>query len=657
MPPTSSLGTVPAATTANQLTFTGGTLLATGSFTLATQARNYADRPWNDFDGSGRDALIRRRHGRGEHPHQVGCGDADADGRQYLHRSDDHRRRDAVDRRQLRPGLRLGAATPGQLTFAGGTLQTTASFTLSATRGIALNGSGGGFDVASGTTLVYGGIATGSGDLVKSAAGTLDLGAATVSVGGITIAGGVLVGPTPGTFTVAGDWINNASAVAFSGGSGTVMLAGGTPQAIGGSFSTTFSGLRFANATGVTLGTDTTVGGVLTFTTGTITTGASTIYLAAGGSVSRTSGHVIGNFKKYVATGPTSVTFEVGDAGAYAPVTVAFANVSAAGDLTAGSTAGDHPAIGTSALDPSKSANRFWTLVNAGIAFSTYDATFTFVAGDLDPGVDPLQLAVDVYTAGAWATQTTERTANTTQATGITAFGDFAIGMLTDTAPVAVDDTYAISQDNTLVVAAAGVLANDSDAEGDALSVAAPRPVSGPSHGALTLNADGSFTYTPDPGYSGPDSFTYRAAAGALTSSDATVSITVTAAAYVSASDWLPTFDPTRYLALTFPPYVPSGSTVTGATFRHSYRSEIAGDTTCYYFEVYDGATLLATHGSPATPVSCTGLDLRDRHDLVAQIDTAAKANDVTVRLYVRNSSGHHSVDRLATLGVDYSLD
>lgn len=52
--------------------------------------------------------------------------------------------------------------------------------------------------------------------------------------------------------------------------------------------------------------------------------------------------------------------------------------------------------------------------------------------------------------------------------------------------------------------------------------------VSGPAHGTLTLNADGSFTYTPAADYNGPDSFTFKASDGSLASNVATVSITVT---------------------------------------------------------------------------------------------------------------------------------
>ena len=88
-------------------------------------------------------------------------------------------------------------------------------------------------------------------------------------------------------------------------------------------------------------------------------------------------------------------------------------------------------------------------------------------------------------------------------------------------APVANDDSYSVERTiNSTPDASNGVLANDTDADGDHLTATW---LSGPSHGTLTFNSDGSFTYTPDTGYTGTDSFTYTASDGMLTSSTATV--------------------------------------------------------------------------------------------------------------------------------------
>src|SRR5205814_1952664 len=92
-------------------------------------------------------------------------------------------------------------------------------------------------------------------------------------------------------------------------------------------------------------------------------------------------------------------------------------------------------------------------------------------------------------------------------------------------APVAGNDSYSVAEDNNLTVAAAGVLANDSDVDGDPLTAVLD---SGPSHGNLTLNGNGSFTYTPAANYNGADSFTYHASDGSLSSNSATVAITIT---------------------------------------------------------------------------------------------------------------------------------
>jgi lysophospholipase L1-like esterase len=93
-----------------------------------------------------------------------------------------------------------------------------------------------------------------------------------------------------------------------------------------------------------------------------------------------------------------------------------------------------------------------------------------------------------------------------------------------NTAPVAVADSYTTGFNTALVVPVlTGVLANDTDAELSPLTAA----VVAPSSGNLTLNPNGSFTYTPTPGFSGSDSFTYRANDGSLNSNTVTVSITV----------------------------------------------------------------------------------------------------------------------------------
>jgi VCBS repeat-containing protein len=100
------------------------------------------------------------------------------------------------------------------------------------------------------------------------------------------------------------------------------------------------------------------------------------------------------------------------------------------------------------------------------------------------------------------------------------------IGAFENTVPVAADDNYSVAEDNALSVAAPGVLANDLELDGESLIATL---VSNPAHGSLTPNSDGSFTYTPDANYNGPDSFTYETNDSRFDSGVATVSISVTA--------------------------------------------------------------------------------------------------------------------------------
>ena len=74
--------------------------------------------------------------------------------------------------------------------------------------------------------------------------------------------------------------------------------------------------------------------------------------------------------------------------------------------------------------------------------------------------------------------------------------------------PVAVQDAYSTPQDVQLVVGMPGVMVNDTPCGG----TVSPHIL--PSHGTLSLHPDGSFEYTPNPGYSGPDSFVYSLLSG-----------------------------------------------------------------------------------------------------------------------------------------------
>jgi len=120
---------------------------------------------------------------------------------------------------------------------------------------------------------------------------------------------------------------------------------------------------------------------------------------------------------------------------------------------------------------------------------------------------------------------------------------------VTNAAPTAGNDSYSVTNGTTLTVSAPGVLANDVDPDSSSLSTVTP-VASGPSHGNLTFNADGSFVYTPSSGYTGPDSFTYQASDGISQSSPATVSITVGNMAPTAGND---SFSVTAATTLTIP--------------------------------------------------------------------------------------------------------
>ena len=92
--------------------------------------------------------------------------------------------------------------------------------------------------------------------------------------------------------------------------------------------------------------------------------------------------------------------------------------------------------------------------------------------------------------------------------------------------PTATTDSYSTAEDTPLTISAPGVLANDSDPDGNPITSVL---LTGPSHGTLNLSASGGFVYTPSANYNGADSFTYQASDGTALSGPATVNLNITA--------------------------------------------------------------------------------------------------------------------------------
>jgi hypothetical protein len=124
--------------------------------------------------------------------------------------------------------------------------------------------------------------------------------------------------------------------------------------------------------------------------------------------------------------------------------------------------------------------------------------------------------------------------ATATDAKGNTSEFAGDITLIASSSPVvAANSSYNDDENYTLNVPAPGVLGTDFDIDGDPLTAIL---VSDPAHGSVTLNPDGSYSYTPAADYLGPDSFTYQATDGTTLSDVATLTISVNPKTYVVTS-------------------------------------------------------------------------------------------------------------------------
>lgn len=309
------------------------------------------------------------------------------------------------------------------------------------------------------------GFTTINGNLVLGTNTTTTLADDLVIGGNLTINSGATLDASASNYalTVKGNWIGTGT---FNPRQGTVTLLGTSQQTLNNSISSTYYNLVLNNPAGVIFaaGKDATVNGVLTFTSGGINTNGRTLILGQAASISgaNAGNYVNGAVRKNFPTSGSvqSFTFPIGDGTAYTPVSLTLYGVTTTpGSLTVKSTSGEHPNISTVVgLNQNKDVYRSWLITPANIVFSTYDATFNFVPGDLDAGVDTNAFVVKRYDStlpgsGVWSTTPIiigTRTASNTQAIGIpytssTTSYNFAVGEGEDIPPAITNITSSTS--------------------------------------------------------------------------------------------------------------------------------------------------------------------------------------------------------------------
>jgi hypothetical protein len=236
----------------------------------------------------------------------------------------------------------------------------------------------------------------------------------------------------------------------------------------------------------------------------------------------------------YAEEGSYPISVTINDQDGYQTTATASAAVSDAA-LTTGAVYGLSATVGQAYNSPfvnftdanaSAAASDFTAQIDWGdgqIAAGTVAAqgNGTFTVGGNHTYALPGTYAVNVAISDIGGSETSASTSATVAAS--------------TTAPAAYNDAYSLNHDSTLTVSAAsGVLANDTDPNNLPLSAVL---VGNAAHGNLQFNSDGSFTYTPNAGYTGPDSFSYYASDGQYNSNTATATLTVDST--ISGQVWL----------------------------------------------------------------------------------------------------------------------
>ncbi len=237
-----------------------------------------------------------------------------------------------------------------------------------------------------------------------------------------------------GTVKVSGNWTNNGTGL-VNATPGTVEFNGASSQTIGGNTITDFYDVNINNAAGVTLATNANVGHTLTFINNNakIITGANAVTITSNPPLpivgAGTNSYVDGNLAvQYAAGSSVTYNYEIGG-GVYAPASLAINGVTTSGSVTGSTATGDAPAESsyTSGIDANNRVNQHWIFNNSNTIFSDYNITFeftnTFYTGN------SANYEIRKFDPNAWALTTSAVTGTTIQATGLTSFSEFAVGI------------------------------------------------------------------------------------------------------------------------------------------------------------------------------------------------------------------------------------
>jgi hypothetical protein len=327
----------------------------------------------------------------------------------------------------------------------------TAGFNVSTNRTITAPGS---FIVKSGAVVGFGtGVSsssfslTGTGNFIAESGSTLIV----TSSNGISVPATPTVADTLGCIRVTGTR-SFATGINYN----FTKNDGVSISRMGTSFGTEITGinnLTINNPVGSLLNaSDITVNGNLNLVAGKLTTGTYKVSLPAGASVTKTdTSWVIGNMEKAVATGTTSVIYEVGaDAVNYTPVTLAFGNVNTAGNIKVNAVSGAHPNLATSVISSTKRLSFFATVTGSGgIAYDQYNAIINFTASNVLGSANTSTMIAGQFDGTNWTyPSVSNRTSSSITLSGLTAGGDLAIGEVNCTLSVTASNSGPVCYTN-----------------------------------------------------------------------------------------------------------------------------------------------------------------------------------------------------------------